>query len=65
MNWSRPSGSTTEPGLGDQNTLEMYLRIQRARHRAITPDVQLIINPARAPARDSVFVAGLRLRLAI
>ena len=65
MNWSRPSDTTIEPGLGDQYTMELFYRIQLAADLAITPDLQLIINPALDPSRDSILVAGLRLRLAI
>jgi porin len=65
LNWTRPSDGTLGPGLDDQYTMELFYRIQLAKDLAVTPDVQLIINPALNPEDDSVFIAGIRLRLAI
>ncbi len=59
-NWGKPP----EPGLEDQFTAEVFYRLQVAQNLAITPDVQLIINPALNPAEDVIWVFGLRARLA-
>jgi porin len=65
LNWSRPSDTTFAPGLDDQYTAEIFYRVQLAHALAITPDVQLIIDPALNPEHDSIFVASLRIRLAL
>ena len=65
LNWSRPSDTAVAPGLDDQYTAELFYRIQLSQSLAITPDIQLIIDPALNPDDDSIFVAGLRMRLAL
>jgi porin len=44
--------------------MEVYFRLQVTKELAITPDVQLLIDPALNPDEDSVWVYGLRARLA-
>ena len=51
-------------GLDDQYAFELFYRLQITRELAITPDIQLLINPALNPTEDSIFVLGLRGRLA-
>jgi hypothetical protein len=46
-------------------TAEVFYRIQLSQSLAITPDIQLIIDPALNPDDDSIFVAGLRMRMAL
>jgi porin len=65
LNWSRPSEKTFTPGLRDQYTAEFFYRIQLSQNFAITPDVQLIIDPALNPAEDQIWIIGLRARLAL
>jgi porin len=47
----------------DQYTVEAYYRLQLAEHLAITPDIQLIKDPALNPDDDFVWIAGIRARL--
>ncbi len=63
-NWGEPNESTWVPGLDDQHTLEAFYRIQLWKEFAITPDIQYIRNPALNPDDDSLWVFGLRGRLA-
>ena len=63
LNWSRPSESTFGPGRDDQYTAEIYYRVQLLKVLTITPDVQLLINPARNPEEDRLWVFGLRARM--
>jgi len=65
LNWSRPSGKTFTPGLRDQYTAEFFYRIQLSQNFAITPDVQLLIDPALNPAEDQIWIIGVRARLAL
>ncbi len=63
-NWGKPNESTWGPGLDNQQTLEVFYRIQLWKEIAITPDVQYIRNPALNPSASSMWVWGLRARLA-
>jgi porin len=65
VNWGRPNEDTFGPGLGSQWTFEVFYRWQLLKQLAITPDVQLLINPAQNPDQDQVWILGLRLRLAL
>jgi porin len=63
-NWGKPNESSWGPGLDDQHTLELFYRIQLWKELAITPDIQYIRNPALNPEDDTLWVFGLRARLA-
>jgi porin len=65
FNWGRPNKSRFGPGLRDQYTVELFYRMNITGRFAITPDIQFIKNPALNPAVDSLWVLGLRARLAI
>ena len=62
-NWGKPMESTWGSGLDDQQTLEVFYRIQLFKEFAITPDIQYIRNPALNSEDDSLWVLGLRARL--
>jgi porin len=63
-NWGKPNESTWGPDLDDQHTLEAFYRIQLWKEFAVTPDLQYIRNPALNPENNSLWVFGLRARLA-
>jgi porin len=63
-NWGKPNETLFGFDLDDQYTLEMYYRLQVAKELAITPAVQVLIKPALNPEKDTIWVAGLRARLA-
>ena len=65
LNWSRPSKSSFGPGLRDQTTAELFYRLQLSPNFALTPDIQLLVNPALNPREDHIWVFGLRARLAL
>ncbi len=65
LNWSRPSETGVGPGLDDQYTMEAFYRLQLSQNFAITPDVQLLIDPALNPQEDRLWVIGLRGRLVL
>ncbi len=58
VSWGSPSAQ----GLRDQWTTELFYRIQLG-NLAITPSVQLIVNPALNPEEDKLFVGSLRGRV--
>ncbi len=58
--WGRPSNAS----LGDQYSIEAFYRMQLTDNLQISPDVQLIFNPALDPGTDILTVLSLRMRLA-
>jgi porin len=64
FNWGEPN-SVSFPGADDQYTTELFWRYQLTRELAVTPSIQYIKDPALNPDEDSLWVYGLRLRLAL
>jgi porin len=64
FNWGKPN-QTSFAGANDQYTTELFWRYQLTRELAITPSVQLLIDPALNPSEDQIWVFGLRMRLAL
>ena len=56
--WMEPSGGS----LRDQYVFETFYRINITPHTHLTPDVQVVIDPANAPNKSAVTVFGLRIR---
>ncbi len=56
-------GDPPDPALQDQISSELYYRFQILENIALTPSIQMIVNPAANPNETTVWVAGLRLRL--
>jgi porin len=61
-NWGKPNDEIFGSGLGDQYALEAYYRLQVTKELAITPDLQLLIDPALNQDDDEIWVFGLRAR---
>ena len=61
LNWSEPGDND----LDDQWTIEAFYRFQLSESFAVTPDVQLIFDPALNPDDDLLPVVGIRARLAL
>jgi porin len=59
INRGVPPNST----LRDQTTIESFWRFQFSENFAITPNIQLLIDPALNTTDDVVWVFGLRMRL--
>jgi porin len=57
-------GSPADGSLRDQFTSEAFYRFQLTQFLAVTPDVQLIANPALNPGTDVIGFFGVRLRAA-
>jgi porin len=64
FNWGKPN-QTSFAGANDQYTTELFWRYQLTRELAITPSLQLLIDPALNPSEDQIWVFGLRARLAL
>ena len=57
-------GSPADGLLPDQFTSEFFYRFQLTQFLAVTPDVQLIVDPALNPTADVLAMFGLRVRAA-
>ncbi len=60
VSWGKPG----DGALRDQFTSEIFYRFQMTEFLAITPDVQLIVDPALNPTTDVLAFFGIRLRAA-
>ena len=59
LNWGRPPNDDSE----DQFIGELFYRVQLAENLQITPDLQLVVNPANTPDENVIWVFGIRARL--
>ncbi|MBW2281530.1 MAG: carbohydrate porin [Deltaproteobacteria bacterium] len=59
VTWSRPAVDS----LDDQETVDLFYRVQVTPRIAVTPLVQFIVDPVRN-SRDTVWVLGIRTRFA-
>ena len=64
FNWGDPNESSFPGGLDDQYAIEVFYRINISDQFVITPDIQLIKDPALNPAESTIWMFGLRARLA-
>jgi porin len=65
LNWSNPNEDTVGPDMEDQYTAEVYYRWQVLKPLTITPDLQLLMNPALNSDENVIAIFGLRVRINI
>jgi len=65
FNWGDPNESVWGSGLKKQYTFEFFWRWYFSENMALTPDLQLIINPVLNPNKNKIFVFGIRGRLSL
>jgi porin len=65
LNWGEPNESSFGPGLDDQYTAEVFYRIPVTQQIAITPSIEYIKDPALNLDNDSIWIAGVRVRIAL
>jgi len=58
--WADPSSATHGSGVDDEYVLETSYRIQLSPNFNVMPDIQVLIDPAKATDEDVVYVIGLR-----
>ena len=58
--WAKPSRQTFGPRLDDEKVFETSYKFQLSQNFSITPDVQVVFNPANDPSESSVWVIGMR-----
>ncbi|MEH6611610.1 MAG: carbohydrate porin [Halioglobus sp.] len=61
VNWGQPP----QDDLDAQSTGELFYRLQLSENLAITPNLQLLKDPALNNEEDTVWVTGLRIRLTL
>ena len=65
VNCGEPNSAVFGSGLNDQYTAEAFFRWQLSKEFVVTPNLQVLVNPALNPDEDSIWVLGLRARLAL
>ena len=60
LTWAEPASS----GLDDQKAIDMFYRVQVTPQVAISPTLQVVIDPVRNPNEDEIFTMGIRTRFA-
>lgn len=63
--WNKPSGKTHGSRLDNETVFELSYLWQITANTSLMPDLQPILNPANNPQEDKVWVASLRLRIAL
>jgi carbohydrate-selective porin OprB len=58
LTWSRPSNRS----LDDQGAVDIFYRIQATPQIALTPTLQMVIDPVRNQSEDVIWVLGFRSR---
>jgi porin len=60
VGWAEPSEETHGSGIEDEYVVETSYKMQLTKNFSLTPDVQLVFDPAKSPEEDRVWVVGLR-----
>jgi len=58
LNWGKPA----DDALDNQVTGELFYRLQLAQNLALTPSLQLFVDPALNPNEDQIWLASMRVR---
>jgi porin len=65
LNWGEANKTSFGEGLSDQVAAEAFYRLQLTEELALTPSVNLVLDPALNPDESSIWVFGIRARLAL
>jgi len=63
--WAKPSKKVSGPDLDDEYVIETSYKFRIWPFLFLTPDLQLLLNPANKPDQSSRWVFGLRAILAL
>ncbi len=63
VGWNKPSDKTHGSDLGSEKVLEASYLWQITANTSLLPDLQLVLDPANNQEEDTIWMAGLRLRL--
>ncbi len=65
LGWANPSSKTFGSGLDDETLIETSYKFQLARNFSLTPNLQLVFNPAGNPGESSIWIFGLKMMLTL
>jgi porin len=65
VGWANPSSKTFGPGLDDESLIETSYKFQLSRNFSLTPNLQLVFNPAGNPGESSIWVFGVKVMLTL
>lgn len=65
LNWNSPNADTFGVELDDQFSSEIFYKFNLTDHFEVTPNLQLLVNPALNPNSNFIAVFGLRGRIFI
>ena len=63
--WAEPSERTYGPGLDNETVVETSYSFQLSKNFSLTPDLQVVFNPANDPGENSVWIGGIRMIITI
>ncbi len=63
LSWGKPSEKKYGADLKDPYTTELFYRFNITDNITLTPDVQVLFNPANNPDKKTIPVFGLRARV--
>lgn len=63
--WSKPSKETFGPGLDDESLLETSYQFQLSKNFSLTPNFQVVFDPAGNPGESSIIIFGIRAILTL
>jgi len=63
--WAKPSADTFGPGTDSESLLETSYQFQLSKNFSLTPNLQVIFDPASNPTESSIWVFGLRAILTL
>ncbi len=63
--WAKPSADTFGPGLDNESLLETSYQFQLSKNFSLTPNMQVVFNPAGNPNESSIWIFGLRAILTL
>lgn len=63
--WAKPSAETFSPGLSSEYLLETSYQFQLWKNLSLTPNLQVVFNPASNPSESSIWIFGLRAILTL
>jgi len=65
LGWANPSSKTFGPGLDDETLIETSYKFQLAKNFSLTPNLQLVFNPAGNPSESSIWIFGVKVMLTL
>ena len=61
--WAKPSEQTFGAALDNETVLETSYQFQLSINFSLTPDLQVIFNPANNPEESTLWIGGIRMIL--